>query len=266
MFTLPTKIASAIFIGLIVTACDTTQPAADRQETAPNPLRVGITTDYPPVIFKTGNQILGIEADLARRLAAQLGRQIQFVELLWESQIPALLAEKTDIIMSGMTVTPAREIRITFSDPYYQITLWALIRAKDSSKYGSVEGIMRNASIIGVKKGTTGDAYVSRNFASSTKIEFEDPMLAPSSLIRQSIDVFVHDEPAVLWLASENEAELVPVPLDTPPDYLAWGIRRGDEAFVDTVNTILQGWKNDGSLELILQNWGQSKRRINDSQ
>ena len=253
------NIAFVIFIGLIATACNTTQPVSEPQATQLIPLRVGITPDYPPVIFKTDNKILGIEIDLAFRLAAQLGRQVQFVELLWESQIPALLGNEIDIIMSGMSVTPARQVRIVFSEPYHQIKLWALIRAKDSFIYGSTVDIMQNASIIGVKKGTTGDAFVTKNFPSAQKIEFEDPTFAPPSLMRERIDVFVHDEPAVLWLASENESELDPIPLDSPSEYLAWGIRRGDQALIDAVNTILQGWKDDGSLNRVLQRWGQTK-------
>ena len=262
MFKPHLKIAFVIFIGLIATACDTTKSVPDPQATAFIPLRVGITPDYPPVIFKTDNKILGIEVDLAFRLADQLDRQVQFVELLWESQIPALLRNEIDIIMSGMSVTPARQVRIVFSEPYHQIKLWALVRAKDSSKYASMLDIKQNAPIIGVKRGTTGDAFVTKNFPSAQKIEFEDPTFAPSSLVRERVDVFVHDEPAILWLASENESELVPIPLDSPSEYLAWGMRRGDLAFMEAVNSILQGWKDDGTLNYVLQRWGQPKQRM----
>ncbi|OPX18988.1 MAG: hypothetical protein BZ151_11635, partial [Desulfobacca sp. 4484_104] len=76
-----------------------------------NMLRVGITPDAPPLIFKQNGKITGLEAEFAQALANHLGKSLQFVELKWKNQIPALLENKIDIIMSGLTVTPLREVR-----------------------------------------------------------------------------------------------------------------------------------------------------------
>ena len=56
-----------------------------------NILRVGITPNAPPLIFKRGKKIIGLEADFAKEFAKYLGKSLRFVELEWEDQIPALL-------------------------------------------------------------------------------------------------------------------------------------------------------------------------------
>lgn len=98
-------------------------------------LRIGITPNTPPIIYKDKNDIVGVEADLARKLAAELGKSPKFISLKWEDQIPALLDGRTDIIMSGMTITELRSMRINFSQPYLKIGQMALIRLEDVSKY-----------------------------------------------------------------------------------------------------------------------------------
>src|SRR5215471_14493718 len=72
------------------------------------PLRVGVTPNFPPIIYKEGGQLAGAEVDFAQALGAELGRPIQFVELSWEDQIPALADGRIDIIMSSMSITRAR--------------------------------------------------------------------------------------------------------------------------------------------------------------
>ena len=225
------------------------------QKTQLDALRVGVSTEYPPVIFKIVNTISGIEADFARLLAAELGRPLQFVELARESQISALVGGGTDIIMSGMSITEARRVRISFASPYLRIQQAALIRIGDSERYDSTESVLQSASVIGVQPDTTGDVYVKRNFPNVHRMPFVRATLAPHALRRGEIDAFVFDAPGVFWMASANEAELFPGKLQSGEEYLAWGLRRGDEELLGTVNAILARWKQDGTLNRVLRTW-----------
>src|SRR5206468_10265090 len=89
-------------------------------------LKVGITPEYPPLVFRQPDSTNGLEIELAKALGKELGRPIQFVVLEWEDQIPALLDRQTDIIMSGMSITKTRQLRVAFSKPYLQSELRAL--------------------------------------------------------------------------------------------------------------------------------------------
>lgn len=245
-------IAVLVSILFFTGACSTT---SEEQKTQPDALRVGVSTEYPPVIFKSVNTISGIEADFAKRLAAELGRPLQFVELAFESLIPALVGGGTDIIMSGMSVTEARRVRINFAAPYLRTQQAALIRIGDSKKYASTESLLRNASVIGVQPDTTGDVYVRRNFPNVHRMPLVRATLAPRALRTGEIDAFVYDAPGVFWMASANEAELLPGKLQSGEEFLAWGVRRGDEELLGAVNSILARWKQDGTLNQILRKW-----------
>ena len=90
------------------------------------------------MIFNLKEKITGVEADLARLLGERLHRPVEFVELRWERQIPALMEGQTDIIMSGMSITKARRIRIDFTESYLKVGLLAAFRREDVSKYNTL--------------------------------------------------------------------------------------------------------------------------------
>ena len=69
------------------------------------------------------------------------------------------------------------------------------------------------------------------------------------------IDVFIHDAPAVVWLVSENEADIRGVWELFKEEDLGWGVRKGDDGFLKQVNGILQRWKQDGTLDEVLRSW-----------
>jgi ABC-type amino acid transport substrate-binding protein len=137
-------------IGLLFVLCSCaapesrTLPPAPRTEqqmpalptTPPASLRVGLTPNYPPVVFKEQGTITGLEADIARGVGEELGRPIAFVELAWEDLIPALEGGRIDVIMSGMFVTPVRQHRVRFVKPYLRIGQMAIIRKSDRLQLG----------------------------------------------------------------------------------------------------------------------------------
>ncbi|HXX58303.1 MAG TPA: transporter substrate-binding domain-containing protein [Thermodesulfovibrionales bacterium] len=250
------RIAPFVLLASFFIGCATVKDAPLVEGPKPNPLLVGVTPDSPPMIFRLNGEISGAEADMARRLAKELGRPLEFVDLGWEQEIPALLEGKTDIIMSGMTITDARKVRINFTYPYLKSGLVIAMRAGDASKYTSVKSILDDFPTTGVIKGTTGEAYVRKNFPPAIRIvavpNIKDAVL---ELRQRRIDIIVHDAPAIVWIVSENEAEIKGLWEPLNEEDLGWGVRRDDEEFLDRVNTVLRNWKKDGTLKEILLKW-----------
>jgi ABC-type amino acid transport substrate-binding protein len=245
-------IVATFFVALGAVGCATAQDVPGEKSF----LRVGITPNYPPMIFKMNEKITGVDADLARRLGKELNRPVQFVEMGWDQQITALLEGKIDIIMSAMTITEARKVRINFTDPYLKSGLVSAIRAGDASKYTSVKSILSEIPAVGVIKGTTGEAFVRKNMSTSPRIvTLLNVSDAAPELKSRRIDVFIYDAPAVVWLVSENEADIRGVWELLNEENLGWGVRKGDDDFLKQVNTILQSWKKDGTLNEILRSW-----------
>jgi polar amino acid transport system substrate-binding protein len=247
-----------VFASLMIVATSFLFSCASIQETAKpenEPIRVGMTPNYPPIIFKTDRKLSGAEVDMARLLGEALRRPVRFIELEWDEQIPALLAGKIDIIMSGMSITDARKVRINFAEPYMKAGLATAMRAEDASYYDSQKKIKEAPVTIGAMVNTTGDVFVQRNFPDAIRISFRTMGDAVYSLKNRRVDLFIHDAPAIAWVVSENEAELKGFWQLWNVEYLAWGLRREDQDFLASVNSILSKWKNDGTLERVLNQW-----------
>jgi ABC-type amino acid transport substrate-binding protein len=220
-----------------------------------NVLRVGITAVSPPLIFKQNHKITGLEADFARELAQYLGKTLRFVELDWEDQIPALLDNRIDIIMSGMSITALREVRIAFTEPYFISTQMALIRRKDAARF-SVGLFFAPSSAIGVIKDTTGDYFVETQLSSYKRVAYKDPRAAVEDLINNDIDMFIYDEPMVIYLASENETRGLTVLLNPfTKEPLAWGIRKDNLELLDSANNFLRTLNQEDKLNKIIKYW-----------
>ena len=218
-------------------------------------LYVGITPDCPPIIFKKGNQILGLEADLARELAKTMDRPLKFVEVPWGQQINALMADKFDVIMSGMTITRARRVRIAFSEPYLQQGQMALVRRTDLDRFGNSLRVCNANANFAVQRKTTGDIFVQQVCRNASSVGNLDPADAAQAICCKMIDIYIHDAPIIIWLASENEADLTTVPIQAPTQSIAWGIKKTDVDLQAALNKILAQWKQDGTLDRIRQSW-----------
>lgn len=230
-------------------------PSLAGRAAEPSPLRVGITPHFPPVIYKEAGKLAGIEVDFAKLLGEELGRPIQFVEVDWEDQLPALTEGRTDIIMSSMSITRARQIRVAFTRPYLTIGQTVLVRREDANKY--LLGFpVRPEGTIGVLKATTGDFLVQQEFSRSKRKDFKTPQDAAKALQKKKIDLFISDSPVVLWLGGLYEAEgLVPVPINLTEEHLAWAVRKSDPALLDSVNSALEKFQSDGRATALIKRW-----------
>ncbi len=217
-----------------------------------NPLRVGITPNHPPIIYKQDGKVVGVEADLAKKLAADLNRNLKFVELEWDALVPALKKGEIDIIMSGVSITPARKLHVQFSKPYLKNGLLAVVSVADKGKYTSKESIMGFTGRIGAIKNTTAEKFIRQNCQLASIAPIEKLAHVPFGFQGKQISMFINDVYTNLWLVSRNEQELAPIwtPL-TEEDY-GWAINRENQELVDAVNTLITQWTADGSLKEIL--------------
>jgi ABC-type amino acid transport substrate-binding protein len=218
-------------------------------------LRVGVTPDHPPVIMKEDGILRGLEIDFAVRLADELGRPLDLVELPWDRQITALLGGEIDLIMSGMTATDLRRVRIDFCDPYMKSGQMALVRRRDAAKIKTRDDVLYKFDRVGVKKGTTGDGFVQENCPRAQLIQYLVPNDAALAVRNRRLDVFIYDAPAIWWLASQYESDLAVVPIRLTTEDIAWGIKPGNELLKQRVNAILSEWKKDGTLQTLFNRW-----------
>lgn len=83
-------------------------------------LRVGLDASFPPFEFLDAEgQVIGLDADLARVIAADLGVTVEFVNIGFDGLYDALLIGRVDVLISGLPVDPLRRENVAYSYNYF---------------------------------------------------------------------------------------------------------------------------------------------------
>jgi ABC-type amino acid transport substrate-binding protein len=240
-----------LFLTLTCLGCGTTRPAPVLGQS----LRIGVTPNYPPLIFKQAGEVTGLEADLARRLGADLLRPVEFVDLEWDELLPALQDGRVDVVMSGLSVTRDRLAQASFSRPYLETGIAVLRRKKDARKFDSQAAVARSMATAGIQEETSAEAFVQEQFPDSGARTFSDPRAAAQDLKSGRIDLFLNSGPLIVALAAEHGTDLAPMKTLLTQEQLAWAVRSGDAELLGQVNARLAAWKKDGTLARVLAHW-----------
>jgi len=220
-------------------------------------LRVGFEAGYVPfeMTDKNGN-FVGFDIDMAKEMAKAMGVKFVPVNTAWDGIIPALLSNKFDIIMSGMTVTQERNMKVNFADPYIIVGQTILLNIKHQGAVTSYKDLNDGKFIVTSKLGTTGEQAVKRYLPKANYKSFETETEAFLEVLNGKADAYVYDLPNCVYLYAQQGVGKV-VFLDQPFTYepLAWAINRGDPDFLNWLNNFMRQVKNDGRYERIYDKW-----------
>lgn len=231
-------------------------------------LRVGFEAGYMPfeMTDKNGN-FVGFDIDIAKEMAQALGVKFVPVNTAWDGIIPSLITEKFDIIMSGMTVTQERNLKINFANPNIVVGQTILINKKHQGAIKSYKDLNDPKYTVTSKLGTTGEQAVKRVIPKATYKSFETEPEAALEVVNGKADAFVYDLPyCVVFMAQQGAGKMIF--LDTPFTYepLAWAIRKGDPDFLNWLNNFLSQIKNDGRYDRTYDKWIKSTDWIKEVQ
>lgn len=238
----------------VIVGCARERPAAPSVP-AGRPLRIAVPRNVPPYAFRREPRLVGLEVDFARQLADALGRRLELVEGDFDELVPMLGAGRADVVMAGLSITPARAVRIAFSEPYLRSGLLALMRREDAGRYPTPASVLGSGRSIGVVTGTTGERFVREHAPLVSVTVYPDAVSAVTELKQRRVDFVVHDAPVVIWFASADEANLAPLLALLDEEELGWGLRRDDEALRAAVNGVLGRWRADGTRDRTLARW-----------
>jgi polar amino acid transport system substrate-binding protein len=231
-------------------------------------LRVGFEAGYLPfeMADKNGN-FVGFDIDMAKVMADAMGVKFVPVNTAWDGIIPALVTKKFDIIISGMTVTQQRNLKINFADPYIIVGQTILLNKKHEGVVKSYKDLNDPKYVITSKLGTTGEQAIKRLIPKATYKSFEVEAEAALEVLSGKADATVYDLPfCATFMAQQGAGKLIF--LDEPFTFepLAWAIRKGDPDFLNWLNNFLRQVKNDGRYDKIYERWITSTDWIKDVQ
>lgn len=226
-----------------------TADAAETEETAGGTLVMGTNAEFPPYEFYEGQEVVGIDAEMAAAVAEKLGMELKIEDMAFDSLIPALSSGKIDIVAAGMTVTEDRLEFVNFSDTY--ATGIQAIIVPEGSEIASADDLA--GKTIGVQQGTTGDIFAT-DIEGATIERYAKGMEAVQSLSQGKIDaVIIDNEPANVFV-SEVEGLQILDEAFAVEDY-AVAVAKDNEELLDQVNAALAELKEDGTLQAIVDKY-----------
>ena len=146
-------VLAIVMAAVCLTACGSKEVTVESIQKA-GKLQVAISPDFPPFESLEGNEVVGIEVDILEKVCAELGVELEIVQMDFDSVLIGIEAAKYDCAASGITVTPAREKNMLFTDPYYNAAQ-VIVVAEGSA-------IMSKADladkVVSVQTGTTAES------------------------------------------------------------------------------------------------------------
>jgi polar amino acid transport system substrate-binding protein len=220
-------------------------------------LRVGFESGYIPfeMTDKKG-RFIGFDMDFAKRLAKALGVKFVPMNTAWDGIIPALMTDKFDIIMGGMTITQERNLKVNFVEPYIVVGQTILLNKKHEGKVKSYKDLNDPKYILTSRLGTTGEQAIKKYIPKATYKSFESEAEAGLEVVNNKADALVYDLPFCgFFYASQGKGKSVF--LDKPFTYepLAWAINKGDPDFLNFLNNFLRQSRGDGFYDKVYNKW-----------
>jgi len=192
-------------------------------------IKIGMSGNQPPFSMKAkGGDLIGYEVDIAKLLAQSMNVKLKIEQMPFPDLLPALKEGKIDLVMSGMTMTPKRNLEAAFVGPYILSGKSILTKSSILAKASNSEEINQTNLKLATLKGSTSEDFAN-NFLTNTSLSLvNDYDEAIKMLSDDKVDVVVADYPiCVLTLARYPEAgfatlsqpiTLEPIGMALPPD------------------------------------------------
>ena len=212
-------------------------------------LVMATNAEFPPYEYREGDSIVGIDAEIAKAIADDMGLELVIEDMAFDSIIAAVQSGKADIGVAGMTVDEDRLVSVNFSDPY--TTAAQVVIIKEGSEIASPADL--ESKKVGVQLGTTGDIYVS-DMQNVTVERYNKGFEAVQALLQDKIDAVVIDrEPAKVFV-SQNEGIKILDEEYTIEEYAIAVAKNNDELLAD-INASLAKLEESGKLQEIIDKY-----------
>ncbi|MGN1165417.1 MAG: basic amino acid ABC transporter substrate-binding protein [Lachnospiraceae bacterium] len=240
------KLISMVLIAACVcsmAACGSKEEEkADEKET----LVMATNAEFPPYEYYEGEDVVGIDAEMAAAVAEELGMELKIEDMAFDSIIPAVESGKADMGVAGMTVTEDRLKNVNFSDTYAEATQVVIV--KEDSDIAGPDDL--TGKKVGVQLGTTGDIYAS-DIEDATVEQYNKGFEAVQALSQGKIDAVVIDGQPAQEFVKEVEGLKILDEAFTEEEY-AIAIAKDNEELLEKVNEALASLKESGKLDEIV--------------
>ncbi|PJG83219.1 cysteine ABC transporter substrate-binding protein [Caviibacterium pharyngocola] len=253
------KITALFAAGLLATglsACNDKEKAPAEQALSSveqlqkaGSVRIGVFSDKPPFGYvDSQGKSQGFDVEIAKAIGKDLlgdENKVQYVLVEAANRVEYLQSNKVDIILANFTVTPARQEVVDFAKPYMNVALGVV--SKDGAEITDIAQL--EGKTLLVNKGTTADAYFSKNYPNINLLKFEQNTETFEALRDGRGDALAHDNTLLFAWAKENPGFTVGIKNLGDQDFIAPAVKKGDTALLNWLNAEIEKLGKEGVLK-----------------
>ncbi|BED91946.1 MAG: ABC transporter permease subunit [Candidatus Improbicoccus pseudotrichonymphae] len=206
-------------------------------------LRCSTSADFPPFEYIDGNEIKGIDVEIGKKLADNLGVKCEIENIAYDALILELNSKKCDVAIAAMSPTEERRKTVDFSDPYFVATHVILVKKKSNIQKP------KDISKIGTIIGSSNQECCNEKFGSSNVSLYNCVSDGVADLISGELPAFALDQyPALEYLKKyPNKIKKLDEVL-LSEDYCI-AVPKNEEELLQKINETINQLKNDGHID-----------------
>lgn len=217
-------------------------------------LVLGTSADYPPFEFHLEvdgkDTIVGFDIDIAKKIASDIGVELEIIDMKFDGLLPALTAGKIDLIVAGMTPTDERKQSVDFSIVYYDSRQTMLVKTDNVNTLNTIEAFA--GKTLGVQKATIQEELAKTIFTSSEAKSIDKIPNLIMELKTDKVDGLILAEPVAKQYAAANpDLSVNGVDLGSEGGS-AIAIEKGSQDYLDAINATIQGLLDSGEMDKII--------------
>lgn len=230
----------AVVIALVLTLSLAAAASADvvyrtlDEIKASGTINIGVFSDKNPFGYVDENgEYQGYDVYFARRIAEDLGVELNFVSTEAANRVEYLETGKVDIILANFTVTPERAEKVDFALPYMNVALGVV--SPDSRVITDLSELTADDQVI-VISGTTAEDYLIKNNPEIRLQKYDTYANAKNALENGNAAAWANDNTEVIAYTLQNEGYTVGIPSLGSQDTIAPAVSKGNETLLSWIN------------------------------
>jgi len=220
-------------------------------------LIVGTAASMPPLNMTTKDgKIIGIEPDIATFIAGGMGVKLTMKPMAFHKLLPALEAGEVDLVMSNMTMTGKRNLKVAFVGPYFISGKSILTKDIAIASISNGAELNKPGITLAALKGSTSQQVVESLLPKATLVAAESYNDAVKMVLDREVNALVADYPICListFRYPEHELSTMLKPFTYEPIGIA--APANDPLLVNWLNNFLISFKGSGELERVTNYW-----------
>jgi polar amino acid transport system substrate-binding protein len=220
-------------------------------------LVVGTAASMPPLnmTMKDG-QIVGMDIDLARFIASGLDVKLTLKPMNFNALISALEAGQVDMVLSGMTITPARNLKVAFVGPYFASGKSILTKQATVESMSEASKINNPDKVLVALKGSTSQIFAEKVFPKAKLVLTDDYNQAVAMVREDKAQAMVADMPfcqVSVYRYPDAGLATLKNPLSYEP--LGIAIPANDFLLINWLQNFLNTLEREGTMAMMVERW-----------